>query len=47
MSEPITLEYAFKLCKWTLEEIKDCPISKEEMMEKAEKTLKTINDLYD
>lgn len=44
MSEQLSIEYLFKLCKWTLEEIKDCPITKDEMIEKAEKTLKILNE---
>jgi hypothetical protein len=43
MSEELSLEYKLILARQALYEIKDCPISKEEMIEKAFKVLKQIS----
>ena len=43
MSEELSLDYKLMLARQTLYEIKDCPLSKEEMIEKAFKTLKEID----
>lgn len=43
----MTLKEAFSLMRGALYEIKDAPLSKEEMVQKAEKTLEKLNNYLD